>query len=481
MLLTLVPCTAVGGKSLLLTGGTGFVGKVLIERLLDKDDVESIHLLVRQKRGVSVCKRAEALSRSAALSERRAKIIQHVTVHECELSQPGLGLVDLEALERLRLSTTHIIHLAASVDFDLPIARAAEANVGGALNVLEFAKQCPKLEALVHCSTAYVAPADPDDAALPEAHVPSFQSLVGLDASQAYDQIRGGEVSQDETRLWLEASGHPNTYTFTKALAEEMLLARRGALPLCIVRPSIISASLRHPMAGWIDSDAAFAAFVAMFGRGWLHSICAVPETPCDIVPCDYVADRLMHAAFDASVDRAAAPVIYAVAGRSCSLSIARIAHILEQYFQAEQTAQAAQAAQTAQEAQTLQVAQAAQTAQTVPAAPAGTQGVAPRAHLGLLAPASNPHIQERIQEDIQVLRQLRDATRTAGRGREAVQFALLARALSRLHEVFPHFHRTPYRFVAAHPIEETLPNFDAEAYVELAIDGINRHLIEAR
>lgn len=33
--------------------------------------------------------------------------------------------------------------------------------------------------------------------------------------------------------------GRPNTYTFTKALAEHMLLKEAGNLPVAIVRPSI--------------------------------------------------------------------------------------------------------------------------------------------------------------------------------------------------------------------------------------------------
>ena len=40
----------------------------------------------------------------------------------------------------------------------------------------------------------------------------------------------------------------PNTYTFTKALAEWLLLQERGSLPCCIFRPSIIVASAEEPI-----------------------------------------------------------------------------------------------------------------------------------------------------------------------------------------------------------------------------------------
>lgn len=45
--------------------------------------------------------------------------------------------------------------------------------------------------------------------------------------------------------------GHrPNTYTFTKALAECWLKDNKGELPLVIVRPSIVISTVQGPMKG---------------------------------------------------------------------------------------------------------------------------------------------------------------------------------------------------------------------------------------
>ena len=41
----------------------------------------------------------------------------------------------------------------------------------------------------------------------------------------------------------------PNTYTFTKSLAESLLFKHRHDLPIAVFRPSIVGASLREPMA----------------------------------------------------------------------------------------------------------------------------------------------------------------------------------------------------------------------------------------
>lgn len=46
----------------------------------------------------------------------------------------------------------------------------------------------------------------------------------------------------------------PNTYTFTKALAECWLKDNKGDLPLVIVRPSIVLSSIDGPMVGWVDN-----------------------------------------------------------------------------------------------------------------------------------------------------------------------------------------------------------------------------------
>ena len=39
----------------------------------------------------------------------------------------------------------------------------------------------------------------------------------------------------------------PNTYTYTKQMAESMLVAEAGDMPLCIVRPSIVTAAWKEP------------------------------------------------------------------------------------------------------------------------------------------------------------------------------------------------------------------------------------------
>ena len=61
----------------------------------------------------------------------------------------------------------------------------------------------------------------------------------------------------------------PNTYTYTKNLAENMLKQLRpSGFPLTIVRPSIVGSSIRDPVPGWIDSVVAAAAIYFFTGIG---------------------------------------------------------------------------------------------------------------------------------------------------------------------------------------------------------------------
>lgn len=47
----------------------------------------------------------------------------------------------------------------------------------------------------------------------------------------------------------------PNTYTFTKNLAENIIKINGAGLPIAIVRPSIIFGAIKHPFPGWIDDS----------------------------------------------------------------------------------------------------------------------------------------------------------------------------------------------------------------------------------
>jgi hypothetical protein len=63
------------GRAILITGGTGFMGKVLLEKILRScSDVDTIYLLIRAKKGKEARQRVEDIFSSAVSNSTARKI-----------------------------------------------------------------------------------------------------------------------------------------------------------------------------------------------------------------------------------------------------------------------------------------------------------------------------------------------------------------------------------------------------------------------
>ncbi len=312
-------------NTVFLTGATGFVGKVVLHELVRRRAelaIGTIYVLIRDKKGKAPQQRFEdEIAASRAFELLPKGWARNVRALGGELTQRDCGLSphDVELVQR---SVTRIVHCAASVEFDLPIADAAAANITSALNVLEMARGCRMLQRMVSVSTAYVTPWRKE--AIHETLVPLPRSAASI-----YQSILAGKA--DEKALLAE-TGHPNTYTFTKCVVEHLLMERRGEVPLAIVRPSIVAASWRQPFPGWIDSAAAFAGFALMIGMGHMKALIGDRASRLDIVPVDVVSDRIIEAAF--AGERESLPKIrFAVAGLQHSCRIDTCAEIIARFY----------------------------------------------------------------------------------------------------------------------------------------------------
>jgi long-chain acyl-CoA synthetase len=99
---------------------------------------------------------------------------------------------------------------------------------------------------------------------------------------------RIGVFAEDEVTLDLPFR---NTYEQTKHEAEQRLRAWAPALPLQIVRPSIV---VGDRGTGWTRSFNVLYWPLKMFARGRLPVIPARADAPVDVVPVDYVADVVL-------------------------------------------------------------------------------------------------------------------------------------------------------------------------------------------
>ncbi|MEO8193083.1 MAG: SDR family oxidoreductase [Gemmatimonadales bacterium] len=422
-----------GGARVLLTGCTGFVGKVVLEEMLRRREelgVERIYLLIRPRGRKSP---EERFDRSVATSRCFSRLepgwrrfCQPVAG---DMIDDGLGISDAEA-DSLPEELTHIVHCAASVKFDLPIAEAASINITGALRVLDFAKGCSNLQRLVDVSTAYVTPHPGPGTLVVE------EKLVELpfDAEKVYETITSGLA--DEVAL-LASTGHPNTYTFTKCLAEVLLAARRGDTPLTLVRPSVVSACRRYPFPGWIDSHAAYAAFISLLGAGHLRVVRIDPAAVADVVPCDDVAARIISCAFEPALQK---PLVvrHAVAGLADSGALSRLAYTHEKHFQKQPHEKEAR-----------------------------------WAYVGPSLPAFRFH--ELMHHHVP-LGAAKVAMRLRGQAKATAKIERLAQVLGYLDEAFHYFGHHTFDFRTEFP---PLEGFDLDSYLQSVSDGISEHLLK--
>jgi fatty acyl-CoA reductase len=322
-----------GSSAVFLTGATGFLGKVVLAMLLrERNDLGlgRVYVLIRAKDQASAEARFEDEIVSTACMADDADALRAIAqpvVGDC--SSPHCGLAD-DVYAAVTRDVGRVIHCAASVEFDLPLHEATQANVDGALNVLSLASACHALDSMVSVSTAYVTPHRSDATPIEEALAPMPLQHFNNDPEALLSAIHAGEVDADAL---LRESGHPNTYTFTKCLAEHLLTRRAGDVPLTLVRPSIIAASRQMPMPGWIDSPAALAAFVLMLGTGYLSVIAADPEAHLDVIPCDEVAQRVIAGSFAAPRRGEPPRIIHAVAGRESAGKIDIVQSRIIEFF----------------------------------------------------------------------------------------------------------------------------------------------------
>jgi nucleoside-diphosphate-sugar epimerase len=87
---------------------------------------------------------------------------------------------------------------------------------------------------------------------------------------------------------------YPNTYTYTKALAERSIQKNRGNLPVTILRPSIIIANFDDPIKGWIDTLAASGGIILGISLGVMHFVRSSPKAIIDFIPCDFVSNQIL-------------------------------------------------------------------------------------------------------------------------------------------------------------------------------------------
>jgi alcohol-forming fatty acyl-CoA reductase len=340
---------AFSGKSVMLIGVTGFIGKVwLVNTLMDLPDIGRVYLLIRRQKSSPAQKRFEKMIEESPVfdplydkyGEKLARFIKEkVEVVEGDVTQPGLGLT-ADVSVRLRRDLDVIINSSGLTDFNPDLRDALATNVDAAINVLEFVHESAHC-GLVHLSTCYVAGAR--DGRVSEELRPNYtpagiadfdaekewQALHSLvndaevkaesdevtaelmkqaqDKEHAAKDLRGAALENQirKNRIrWLKnyltevgtkralELGWPNTYTLTKSLAESLIGKRGVGLPFAIVRPAIVETSIKKPFLGWNEGINTSASLSYLLGTSF-RQLPSNERKRLDIIPVDAVCQGM--------------------------------------------------------------------------------------------------------------------------------------------------------------------------------------------
>ena len=100
-----------------------------------------------------------------------------------------------------------------------------------------------------------------------------------------------GVVAENEEKF---IGDWPNSYTFTKFMAEQCLKKNRGNMRLAIIRPSLIISCYEEPCQGWTDTVSAAGGITYTMHSGLLHYLYTSPTGVSDLIPCDFVTNMLI-------------------------------------------------------------------------------------------------------------------------------------------------------------------------------------------
>ena len=336
---------SLGGKRVMLIGVTGFIGKVwLANTLMDLPEIGKLYLLIRRQKSSPAQKRFEKMIEGSPVFDPvfekygdrlGALLAEKIEVVEGDVSQPGLGL-DSETAARLRTDLDLIINSSGLTDFNPDLREALAVNVDPAYHLIEFIRGSDH-SALLHLSTCYVAgqrdervservrpnytPAGVTDfdaerewyrlhelvesaearvegpevtEELKKQAVRKKHAAKGLSGQALENQIRKNRVRWLKTYLTEEGTrrarelGWPNTYTFTKSLAESLIAKYGVGLPTAIVRPAIVETSVAKPFRGWNEGINTSASLSYLLGTAF-RQLPSNERKRLDIIPVDAV------------------------------------------------------------------------------------------------------------------------------------------------------------------------------------------------
>ena len=238
------------GDIALVTGFPAFTAKRMIAKLLASEPDTKLFVLAQSKFADDAAKYLAALQ-----APPQAEVL---VGDVCDMDL-GLSSAEYRALSK---QLTWIHHLAGIYFMGVDDETARRVNVAGTRTVLDLARDCGRLERVVHWST----------------------TMVSGD--------RKGTFYEED----LEAGQKfHNGYERTKYEAERLVRTAMRRLPITILRPSIIVGDSKTGEIQNLDGPYYLMVLIATNASGFRLPLLGRGDSPLHLVPIDYVIDAAWH------------------------------------------------------------------------------------------------------------------------------------------------------------------------------------------
>uniref|UniRef100_A0A1B0CS60 Fatty acyl-CoA reductase n=1 Tax=Lutzomyia longipalpis TaxID=7200 RepID=A0A1B0CS60_LUTLO len=188
-----------------------------------------------------------------------------------------------------------IFHSAATIKFNSLLKTAIDINVLGTLRTIELAKKIDNLSAYVYLSTAFCN--SNNRGLILEKVYPSLRDPYEMMKLAKTPNILPENTNDSSVKEIIGA--HPNTYTFTKQLAENLIVKEMTGMPVAIIRPSVVYGTYEHPVEGWVgNANSGHLGFLAGYVKGVFRTMTGNPSSVIAIIPCDYVINSSLAMAW---------------------------------------------------------------------------------------------------------------------------------------------------------------------------------------
>jgi nucleoside-diphosphate-sugar epimerase len=356
---------ALSGKCVLLTGATGFLAKVVLEKLIrTAPGMKGVILLIRAgDQGDARARFQRQIATSSIFDALRAErgpwlerfFAEQVECVTGEVTETEFGL-GAQAFRALAARTGLVINAAASVNFREPLDQALAINTLSLHHLTALARLADA--PLVQVSTCYVNGYNRGDmledvphpagrtaiARGPDGHYEVaalaerlLRKIDGIKARMRAHVSDPARLAQALTALGIrEANRHGwnDTYTFTKWMGEQLALRGMQGRALTIVRPSIIESTLQSPAPGWLEGVKVADAVILAYARGRTSFFPARPAGIIDVIPADLVANGILMAAGEAMDGAAHGPNLHRIyqccSGSSNPISVGELIRLLQ-------------------------------------------------------------------------------------------------------------------------------------------------------